>query len=65
VATDAIAVAAMGFDPSAEFLDPPFLRAENHLNIACQLGLGSNRLSDIEIPGAKLDDVKTKFQPAR
>jgi uncharacterized protein (DUF362 family) len=64
VTTDAIAVAAMGFDPSAEYPNPPFLRAENHLNIAYQLGLGSNRLSDIEILGTKLDDVKMKFQPA-
>ena len=64
VATDTIAVAAMGFDPSAEYPNPPFLRAENHLNIAYQLGLGSNRLSDIEILGTKLDDVKMKFQPA-
>jgi uncharacterized protein (DUF362 family) len=64
VSTDAIAVAAMGFDPSADYPNPPFLRAENHLNIARQLGLGSNRLDDIEILGAKLDDVKMKFQPA-
>ena len=26
--------AAMGFDPAAEYPDPPFLRAENHLNLA-------------------------------
>ena len=65
VSTDAVAVAAMGFDPAAEYPNPPFLRAENHLNIAYQLGLGSNRLSDIEVLGARLDDVKLKFQPAR
>jgi uncharacterized protein (DUF362 family) len=64
VSTDAVAVAAMGFDPTADYPNPPFLRAENHLNIACQLGLGSNRLTDIEILGAQLDDVKMKFQPA-
>jgi uncharacterized protein (DUF362 family) len=64
VATDAVAVAAMGFDPGADYPNPPFLRAENHLNIARQLGLGSNRLDDIELLGAKLDDVKMTFQPA-
>jgi uncharacterized protein (DUF362 family) len=64
VATDAVAVAAMGFDPSAEYPNPPFLRAENHLNIARSLGLGSNRLEDIEILGADLDEVKMDFQPA-
>jgi uncharacterized protein (DUF362 family) len=64
VATDAVAVAAMGFDPTADFPDPPFLRAENHLNIARGLGLGSNRLEDVDLVGAGLDDVKRKFRPA-
>jgi uncharacterized protein (DUF362 family) len=64
VATDAVAVAAMGFDPAAEYPDPPFLRAENHLNIACRLGLGSNRLEEIDIVGADLNDVKMNFRPA-
>jgi uncharacterized protein (DUF362 family) len=64
VAADAVAVAAMGFDPAAEYPDPPFLRAENHLNIARSLGLGSNRLEDIDVVGAGLDEVKMKFRPA-
>jgi len=64
VATDSVAVAAMGFDPAAEYPNPPFLRAENHLNLACTLGLGTNRLEEIEILGAALDDVKMKFEPA-
>jgi uncharacterized protein (DUF362 family) len=64
VATDAVAVAAMGFDPAAEYPNAPFLRADNHLNLARQLGLGSNHLADIEIVGARLDDVKLQFLPA-
>ncbi len=64
VATDSVAVAAMGFDPAAEYPNPPFLRAENHLNIARALGLGTNRLEEIEILGAALDEVKMEFQPA-
>ncbi len=64
VSTDAVAVAAMGFDPTADYPKPPFLRADNHLNIAYQLGLGSNRLDDIDILGADLDDVKMEFEPA-
>jgi uncharacterized protein (DUF362 family) len=64
VATDAAAVTAMGFDPAAEYPTAPFLRAENHLNIACSLGLGSNHLEDVEIVGADLDEVKMKFRPA-
>jgi uncharacterized protein (DUF362 family) len=64
VATDSVAVAAMGFDPEAEYPNPPFLRAENHLAIARTLGLGTNRLGKIEILGAALEDVKMNFQPA-
>ncbi len=64
VATDVVAVAAMGFDPEAEYPNPPFLRAENHLNLARQLGLGPNHLADIEVVGAKLEDVKMQFLPA-
>jgi uncharacterized protein (DUF362 family) len=64
VATDAVAVAAMGFDPTAEYPDPPFLRADNHLNLAHQMGLGSNRLDDIAVLGTSLSDVQQHFQPA-
>jgi uncharacterized protein (DUF362 family) len=65
VATDAVAVAAMGFDPEADYPNAPFLRADNHLNIARQLGLGTNHLADIDILGARLEDVKMQFLPAR
>jgi uncharacterized protein (DUF362 family) len=65
VATDAVAVAAMEFDPTTDYPNAPFLRADNHLNIARQLGLGPNRLDEIEIVGARLDDVKMPFLPAR
>ncbi len=64
VATDAIAVAAMGFDPTAEYPHPPFLRAENHLNLARQMGLGSNRLRDIDVLGTPLAEITQQFQPA-
>ena len=65
VATDAVAVAAMGFDPTTEYPNVPFLWADNHLNIARQLGLGTNRLNEIEVVGAKLEDVKVHFLPPR
>lgn len=61
VATDSVATAAMGFDPTAEFPDEPFVNAENHLNIAAQLGLGTNQLDQIKVVGAKIEDVKTQF----
>jgi uncharacterized protein (DUF362 family) len=64
VATDAVAVAAMGFDPAAEYPDKPFLRCDNHLNLARQLGLGTNRLEQIEVAGERLEDVRMQFRPA-
>jgi len=51
VATDAVGTAAMGFDPTNEFPDEPFLCDVNHLNIASSIGLGPNDLSKIEILG--------------
>jgi uncharacterized protein (DUF362 family) len=64
VATDAVATAAMGYDPTARRDQGPFLRADNHLNIAAEMGLGTNRLDEIEILGPSIDDVKVRFAPA-
>jgi uncharacterized protein (DUF362 family) len=63
VATDAAATAAMAFDPTADFPVTPFLRADNHLNLAHVLGLGTNRLAEIEVVGASIDEVQYAFQP--
>ena len=62
VATDAVATAAMNFDPTADYPNEPFVNGHNHLNMAAQLGLGVNKLSDIKVVGAKIDDVKRKFK---
>lgn len=64
VATDAVATAAMGFDPKADFPDEPFVHAVNHLNIAAEQGLGTNNLADIEVVGAQIDDIKMQFTPS-
>jgi uncharacterized protein (DUF362 family) len=63
VATDAVATATMGYDPTAQRPTPPFIRGDNHLNLAYELGLGTNRLEEIEVVGLAIDDVKTKFEP--
>ncbi len=63
VATDAVASAAMGFDPTAEITKAPFMRADNHLNLARELGLGTNRLDEIEVVGPSIKDVSKKFEP--
>jgi uncharacterized protein (DUF362 family) len=64
VATDAVAAAAMGFDPTINPPAAPFLRSDNHLNIAYELGLGTNRLEEIEVVGASIDDVRYEFEPS-
>jgi uncharacterized protein (DUF362 family) len=64
VATDAVATAVMGFDPTADRPDAPFLRADNHLNLAYQLGLGTNRLGDIKVVGTPVEEVRHPFKPA-
>jgi len=65
VAADTVATAAMGFDPAAEPPAAPFLRADNYLNLAYEFGLGTNRLDEIEVVGASIDDVRYEFQPSR
>jgi uncharacterized protein (DUF362 family) len=65
VATDAVAAATMGFDPLAEPPTPPFLRGDNHLSLARSLGLGTNRLEEISVVGASIDDVRFQFSPAQ
>lgn len=65
VTTDAVATAAMGFDPTATPPNAPFLRSDNHLNLACDLGLGTNHLEEIEVVGAAIEDVRYEFEPCR
>ncbi len=63
VATDAVAAAVMGFDPTAKsFEEEPFLHCENHLYLASRYGLGPNNLDDIEIVGAALEEVLANFR---
>jgi uncharacterized protein (DUF362 family) len=64
VATDAVATAAMGFDPTADYPDAPFVNGENHLNIAASLGMGTNQLENIKVVGEKLEDVTKQFTPS-
>ena len=61
VAADAVATAAMSFDPTAGRAEGPFLRSDNHLNIAREAGLGTNHLDEIEVVGHPVDDVRLEF----
>ena len=62
VATDAVATSAMGFDPQADYPSDPFPHAQNHLNMAHQLGLGTNVLSEIKVVGPSIADIQMKFK---
>jgi uncharacterized protein (DUF362 family) len=64
VATDAVATAVMGFDPTVNTPSAPFLHSDNHLNLAAALGLGTNRLSGIEVVGEPIDAVRFPFHPS-
>jgi uncharacterized protein (DUF362 family) len=65
VATDAVATAVMGHDPTANFPNEPFNRCDNHLNLAAAAGLGTNKLEEIEVLGVSIDKAKYQFTPAR
>ncbi len=62
LAVDAVATGIMGFDPTAEYPSAPFLHCDNHLNLARELGLGTNRLEEIEVIGPPVDELVTSFK---
>ncbi len=62
VATDAVATAAMGFDPTAASMTAPFIRADNHLQLAYEADLGTNRLEEITIVGESIESIKHSFK---
>lgn len=62
VATDAVATAAMSFDPQAVYPNPPFVHGNNYLNMAQKLGLGTNDLKQIKVVGPAIAEVKTQFK---
>ena len=64
LATDAVATAVMGHDPTGDYPDSPFVRCDNHLNLAVQAGVGTNRLDEIDVLGMQIKDVMTQFFPA-
>lgn len=61
LAADAVGAAVMGFDPAADYPTSPFLRGDNYLNLAYEAGLGTNRLSEIDIKGLAIADVRQAF----
>jgi uncharacterized protein (DUF362 family) len=64
VATDSVATAVMGHNPQGNYPDTPFFRCDNHIQLAYEAGLGTNRLDEIEVLGAAISDVQTHFVPS-
>jgi uncharacterized protein (DUF362 family) len=62
LAVDAVATAVMGFDPTAEYPNAPFLHCDNHLDLARELGLGTNRLEEIAVVGPPVEELVTSFK---
>jgi len=65
VATDAVSAALMGFDPDAPSGSHPFSYADNHLFLAREAGLGTNRLGEIGVVGAEIGSVVFPFKTVR
>jgi uncharacterized protein (DUF362 family) len=65
VAADAVSTALMGFDPDAASGSHPFSYADNHLFLAREAGLGTNRLQEIGIVGAEMASVVFPFRTVR
>ena len=65
VATDAVAMAVMGFDAMADRGTPPFERCDNLLKLAEEAGIGTRDLQRIEVAGASIAEVKFDFAAIR
>lgn len=65
VATDAVCMRAMNYDPMASRGTPPFETADNTLALAEHLGVGSRDANRIELAGARIEDVRFDFAALR
>jgi uncharacterized protein (DUF362 family) len=62
VATDAVAMAIMGFDPLADRGTAPFETCDNTLRLAEELGVGTRNLKQIEVIGTPIQQALFKFR---
>jgi uncharacterized protein (DUF362 family) len=65
VNTDAVCMAVMGFDPTAERGKPPFENCDNTLRLAEDVGIGTRDLSRIEVVGTPIKQVQFSFSARR
>jgi len=64
VATDAVAMALMGFDPMADRGTPPFETCDSTLRLAEHLGVGTRDLNQIEVAGTPISRARFDFRKA-
>lgn len=62
VCTDAVAMALMGFDPSADRGTAPFETCDSTLKLAEEAGIGTRDLKQIEVVGAPIRDLQFPFR---
>jgi uncharacterized protein (DUF362 family) len=62
VATDAVGMALMGFDPMADRGTPPFETSDSTLRLAEQLGVGTRDLNQIEVLGTPIAKARFNFR---
>jgi hypothetical protein len=55
----------MGFDPDAPSGSHPFSYADNHLLLAREAGLGTNRLAEISVVGTQIANAAFPFRTVR
>jgi len=65
VATDAVAMSVMGFDPLADRGTPPFANSDNMLRLGEELGVGLRDLKRNEVVGVPIADVRFDFAAVR
>jgi uncharacterized protein (DUF362 family) len=63
VCTDSVAAAVMGYHPEAPDWTAPFHNGANTLRLAAESGIGTNRLSEIEVIGTSIGSAHHAFQP--
>jgi hypothetical protein len=57
VCTDAVSMAAMGYEQRAERGAPPFLRRNNTLRLAEAVGIGTTDLTKLDVAGLSIKEA--------
>jgi uncharacterized protein (DUF362 family) len=65
VATDAVAMAVMGYDPMADKGTAPFANADNMLHIGESLGVGVRDMGRNEVLGVPVSQVVFSYSAVR